>query len=31
MERAIVQDITYDETFRIAAALKVDEDNVTYH
>ena len=31
MERAIVQDITYDETFRIADALRIDEDNVTYH
>ncbi|HHT9136997.1 MAG TPA: helix-turn-helix domain-containing protein [Candidatus Wunengus sp. YC60] len=31
IERALVQDITYDETYRIARALRIDEDNVTHY
>lgn len=28
MERAVVRDITFDETFRIAKALNIDEDDI---
>ncbi len=31
MERAIVLDITHDETYRIAAALNIDIDNVAHY
>lgn len=31
LERAIVKDITYDETLMIARALRVDQDQIDYH
>ena len=31
MERGIVQDINFDETHRIALAMKVDEEDIEHH
>lgn len=31
MERAIVRDITHEETLRIAQALRIDDEMVIYH
>lgn len=31
MERAIVKDITHDETYRIACVLKIDDEYIIYH